>query len=403
MPDNPTKPPNLKVEAQRLMRAQQDVETLVQQYVARLLASHEGVEAHAGVLEAIIDAVSDPLLVYDPDGKILLANRAAVQIIGLNPLSVTRAEFLAKYKFLKSDGCTPFEPDELPYVVALRELRPVVAEGLVFGPRLPPDGLWIRSSEAPILNKNGVVVGVVALFQDISDRKRMERQRNSLATLITHDLKNHLAAEDMTIALLRDAVADKVDSNYLSLLDELQTANRRYLDISNTLLELYRADLYELESCRVLIDVAELLQAAVDLNTRQALAGGVRLSLNVQENVAPIMGIPAALRQSFHNLIQNSIEVSPEGTTIEIKASSDSDEVIVEVVDEGPGMSPDQVSNLFGHARVSAGVPTNIRSTGFGLYLSKLIIQAHAGKITCSSALGQGTTFTVELPTADNV
>jgi PAS domain S-box-containing protein len=389
---------NFKAQAHDLFEARAAVDSLIEIYVSRLVSNREELSAHAAVLEAILDSIGDAIAVFDTNGKILLVNSAAVKIIGSNPSSLNRSEVFSQYKIFHEDEITPVVEGETPYDIAMREGHTVRAENLVFGPNLPPEGIWVRISNSPIRNKNGEIIGSVLSFADITERKRLERQRNALATLITHDIKNHLAAQDITFAMLSSDFGANLDDSFRTLLSDLKAQNQKYLDIADTLLELYRSDLQQMESCRVAISIPEILKAAAEMNAKQAKAAGINIVVNTAQDIPAILGIPAALRQSFHNLIQNSIEVSQPGTTITVNAATATSYLLVTVTDQGPGMSPEQVSVLFDRRRVAGDIPTSQKSTGFGLYLARLIVEAHGGSLTCQSTLGEGTTFTIELP-----
>jgi signal transduction histidine kinase len=389
---------NLSAEAYDLFKARASVDTLIEQYVSRLVNNREALSAHAGVLEAIFESIGEAITVFDRAGKILLVNRATVDLFKTDASSKTRAEFMGRYSIFAEDGITRVPEGQTPFDIAMREGRTVRTENLMIGPNLPPEGIWVRLSNAPIKSKTGDIIGSVLTLSNISERKRLERQRNALATLITHDIKNHLAAQDITFEMLSTDLAGTLDPSFQGIVGDLQVQNRKFLDIADTLMELYRTDLQEMEFCRVAISVNDILQAAVTVSAMQAKSAGVNVILDVSKDSPTVLGIPAALRQSFHNLIQNSIEVSQPGTTITINTSATKTKVSISVTDEGPGMSPQQVSRLFDRGRVAADMPTSQRSTGFGLYLSRLIVESHGGSMYCQSELGKGTTLTVELP-----
>src|SRR5262249_24386588 len=158
---------------------------------------------------------------------------------------------------------------------------------------------------------------------------------------------NHLAAEDILFTMVKNEFGDKLDDDHRGFLEELRKSNRRYLDLANTLLELFRADMYQLDYCRTEIDPALLLQAAVDLNKQAALLADIPLTLTAEPGKAMIDAIPAALQQAFHNIIQNSVEASQAGQAINIGMSVTGSNVVVGIEDHGPGMPEEQVAKLF--------------------------------------------------------
>ena len=382
-----------------LFRIRKQLESLTELYIDRLVAGSEASHDSARFLQTILDALGDGLVVYDADEKIVLANQAAVRLAGSDMNQLTRGEWLQNYQFFRdAERKLPILEDERPYPIVVRERRMVQMEGLAIGPHLPPEGLWLRVNEAPIFDEKDNVVGVVALFQDITERKRLQTERDSLASLITHDLKNHLAAEGSVIELLSAEFEGNLDADQQELLSELADSNERYLGIANTLLEIYRTDLYATVSTRVATDVAELLDAAMRLNDRHAHQKNVQMKLNISETMPSIAGVPSALRQVFHNLIQNAVAASPAGGTVEIGLTKSPTHLTVTVTDRGNGMSEKQIDQLFDSTRAAFSIAKRSTSTGLGLYLCRLLIEAHNGSVSCKSAPDGGTTFSIELP-----
>jgi signal transduction histidine kinase len=381
-----------------LFYARQKLEALTKRYVEGLFASQEAAVGHAHLLSTILDSVGDALIVVDKHEKILLVNREAVRLGGWNMEEMDRSEFVRRYKFYKDEGKTLLPADEEPYAVALRERRCVQIEGFVTGEHLPVQGLWIRANAAPIIDDQGEILGVVTVLQDITERRRLQTQRDSLATLITHDLKNHLVSECAFLEMLKEDFADRLVGDDLKLLSELRDSNQRYLEIASTLLELYRTDLFVVESSRADVDIGKLLEAALALNQIEASKRGVSIQLVKTDSLPTIKGISSSLRQVLHNLLQNAIHASPAGGVVELSLTSNPTHVVVKVKDCGPGISAEHLSKLFEQSQVAAKFSVNPTSTGFGLYLCRLLVQAQGGSLTCESKPGEGALFILAMP-----
>jgi anti-sigma regulatory factor (Ser/Thr protein kinase) len=122
----------------------------------------------------------------------------------------------------------------------------------------------------------------------------------------------------------------------------------------------------------------------------------VTIAANVQPGLPHIDGDPVRLRQVLTNLIDNAVKYSPEGAPVEIRAAAVNGHVTVDVVDRGRGIDPrDQrvIFERFGRVR-----GTSKPGTGLGLYIAQAIAEAHGGTLKVSSAVGAGSTFTLELP-----
>ncbi len=375
-------------------------ESLVNLYLDVLSTSGKQLSQHTHVLSAILESIGDGVIVWDENERTILANRAMFELAGEDLINIPRSELLAAYEFFQNDAVTPLLPSALPYDLAISSGKPAEGEALIKGQKLPAEGIWIRVIAAPILDKNKQFLGVVSVIQNISERKKLERERNALATLITHDLKNHLGAWEMLFKLIGSQLKDGLNADYLELIEGLQSDNSQFLDLCNTLLELYRSDAFAGTSNRTCMELDQLVRSAVSLIEYRAETLGAKVSVQIDSDLPRVMGIPAAFRQGLHTLIQNAVEVVGKDGIVEVAVKTLGDSVLFEVKDNGPGMSEEMIKKLFDESRVAGTVPTGVRSTGFGLYLSRLLIEAQGGKIFCQSELGKGTTVSFVLPAA---
>ncbi len=387
-------------QADELFEVRDKLETLTKQFVDSLVSSKQEADTNAKLLHAILNSIGDGVIVFGKDERIILVNRAAANHAGWNMQQLTRSEFIRLYDLYKEDGVTLIPDEEQPFHIALNERRSARCEGKVFGPRLPKDGVWLRSVAAPVIDNEGELKGVVTVFSDITERKELQAQRDSLATLITHDLKNHLAAESMLLELFHDQFADKLAADELTLLSELKQSNQRYLDIASTLLEIHRTDMFGVQASRTSIPIGELINKVMALDAHFASMRQVELRITGKDEEATVLGIPTALQQVIHNLLQNAIFASEPGSAVEIRVNRDTSWVTIEIEDTGAGIEDDKISSLFNSTVPIKPLPNNPNSSSFGLYLSRKLVEHHGGKINCQSTLGRGTTFTVDLPIA---
>jgi signal transduction histidine kinase len=109
------------------------------------------------------------------------------------------------------------------------------------------------------------------------------------------------------------------------------------------------------------------------------------------------------MREAIDNLISNAIKYSPIGGRISVLVNDEDKRTVIRVADEGAGLSPEDLSRLFGRfQRLSAKPTAGESSTGLGLSIVKRIVDMHGGKVSANSAgPGQGSTFTITLPAAD--
>lgn len=383
--------------AEKLLKVRKDLEDLTSKYILEILESKESAHSHANKLMTILNSIGEGVLVFDTNLKLVLANQAASNIVGSAIPEMTRDEMRKSFRAYRKNTLKQVLAGEEPLVIAMKEKRVVTEELLVKGDLFPPEGLWVQITAAPVINEDGEILGGVSVFQNIHERTILQRQRDAVVSLLTHDFKNHFAAEYTVVELLKRDFLEKANDSERELLLELQKSSQHYADLGITLLEIFRADVAEQAKLKVDINLQEVLSAAMQLNSLNSARQKVSLDLVVPDGLPVMKGIVSAWRQVFHNLIQNGIEASSEGQTVTIKAEDNSQggvRVIIE--DNGIGMSQEQCDKIF-DANKTEMLRKSAYSSGFGLYLCRFLIEAQGGLISCTSKEGQGTKFVVEM------
>jgi PAS domain S-box-containing protein len=285
---------------------------------------------------------------------------------------------------------------------------------------------------SPLRDDNGNVVGISSIIRDVSERIRMEAEREQLLAR-EHDARvdaeyaRSLVEEQNERLLELDRMKDDFVASvshelrtpltsihgYLDLLvdggDNLTEEQRRFVDVvqrnSERLMTLV-ADLLsvaQVESGRIAlerarVDVAALLSDAMETARPAAAEKAIDLELECDALELPEAD-HARLGQVFDNLISNAIKFTPSGGRVTVRAFAQDSNAVVDVVDTGIGISSDDQTRLFERffrsAAASAGA---IQGTGLGLAISKAIVESHEGSISVDSAPGRGTTFRVVLP-----
>ena len=142
--------------------------------------------------------------------------------------------------------------------------------------------------------------------------------------------------------------------------------------------------------------VAEVSDTALMMGQRIQLEG-LRLVWEEPEDPVPVNADPARLRQVFVNILDNAVKYSPPGGAITIELLQDGRSAYVNVIDQGPGIAPEDLENVKTKFYKGKGA---VRGSGIGLAVVDEIVAAHGGALELQSRLGQGTTVTVRLPIA---
>ncbi len=286
---------------------------------------------------------------------------------------------------LRADRSLPF----IPILLITAYDKPSVVRGLDAG----ADDFIRKPVEIDELLAR--VRSLLRLKRSVDERDEIVQQRADFVSRLTHDLRTPLVAADRMLGLFLQGVLGEVPPRMAEALATMSRSNRNLLAMVNTLLEVYRfeegrkvfnflpVDLRQLvvEICQELAPLADEKKLVLEQTwpeDREILTHGDRLELH----------------RLFTNLVGNAIKFTDAGwikVTIAVRESA----WIVTVADSGPGISPEDRTQIFERFRQGKHKHTG---SGLGLHLAKRIAQSHGGDITVVSEPGQGSTFSVSLP-----
>jgi signal transduction histidine kinase len=241
-------------------------------------------------------------------------------------------------------------------------------------------------------------VGRVAVMQDITALKQIDRMRSQLLGTAAHDLKNPLNAIRLGADLLGDAPLTDLQRRALSM---MQRATESMTNLITSLLETIRVEstaMFTLEPCQI----TDLIRRSIE--DLRPLSEAKKHTVEFQPPSEPIliMGDPGRLNSVMTNLLSNAIKFTDANGHIRVRVSCDDDKVRVDVTDNGPGIPEDELPRVFDplfRGQNATRDPNNpIEGTGLGLALAKTMVEQHGGRIWVNSKVGEGSTFTFALP-----
>ena len=227
--------------------------------------------------------------------------------------------------------------------------------------------------------------------------------KNEILGTVAHDLKNPLGVILGRTEMLTELVAAGSSRESITAqVEHIRDATKRLTTMVDHLISDAMADAFDISIRREPVDIAALVSEVADAN--QPLAVNKQQSIAVSAPTNFMMMCDAdRMREAIDNLISNAIKYSPIGGRISVLVNDEESRTVIRVADEGAGLSPEDLSRLFGRfQRLSAKPTAGESSTGLGLSIVKRIVDMHGGKVSANSAgPGQGSTFTITLPAAD--
>jgi len=333
-------------------------------------------------LEAILSGLDEGVVALDKDETIAHINRAALGLLDLNSDVV---------------GKKIWEAVRIPKVQSM-------LEGALNDSVDPDRSLVVndRSLEVSILTMSsdtGSHVGVILVFQDMTERDRLDKIRSDFVANASHELKTPLAAIKGIIETIIDdeeMPKDVARKFFYRVLSQTNRLSKIVVD----LMQLSRFDSYRDQ--RVTRDrvelVSELRQVYIAFSVT-AEEQQVHLVLENVEDKIFVLGDSEALSQLISNLVENAIKYSPPDSTVVMRIEREKNFVVIRVKDNGIGISPAEQQRIFERFyRIDPARSRELGGTGLGLSIVKHIADVHDGSVEVTSQQGNGSMFTVRLP-----
>jgi PAS domain S-box-containing protein len=363
---------------------------LMEDVTAQVRLSEEvrRVERH---LASVVESAQDIVLSTDLEGRIFTWNTAAERLSGFS-LQEVREKALRDFCAGDDDGAM----DRVFAGLQTGKEAQMVECSL----KTKKDGripvAWIFS---PMKDHQGQTAGMVAVGRDLTERRKFEAQllqSQKLAALgvmaggIAHEIRNPLAA---CAAAAQFIMAGDITPEFRQeCAQKIHTGIQRASLIIEGLLRFARpSGKTDLRS----IDLAALLRETLDLVGNQARIDKIEVRFQRPPEAVRINGMAALLQQAFMNLFLNAIKAMPEGGVLSVDLGCANGEAWISIGDTGQGIAAADLNNIFDPFYTTAPVG---QGSGLGLSICYSIIKQHGGKIAVDSGQGQGSTFTVKLP-----
>ncbi len=338
------------------------------------------VEQERARLAAILASSTDAVLVVNRNGRIVLDNPAAWDIIGSQE---------------SKSGCLLSQSTNSEALINL--FQNVMHGGDTTGEIQLYDGRTFFANLSPVSVGKSGAIGWVATMQDVSHFKELNQLKNDFVNSVSHDLRSPLGSIMIAGSLIgQTGEVNDSQQELLTLIEGRVQAMRQLID---DLLDVGRieADIeMEMGPCNLTPIIDEVL---ADF-TPEAIDKDTLLTTDAENQDLPlVMANITRLRQAIHNLVGNALKYTPTGGKVVIKAYAQDDELRIQVADTGIGIPAGDQPHIFEKFyRVQGEHTIEIKGTGLGLSIVKGIVEKHNGRIWLESIFGEGSTFTIALP-----
>ena len=340
--------------------------------LAQAEAGQLSAETAAGRLEASLDSLRAGLVLCDRNGRVVAQNTAATQF-----LQARHGEALV--------------------VPVIKDLLEQARSGEPVTTRVELHAEPRRSYqvEAGPVERQGEMLGAVALVRDITEHDRIESVRRDFVANVSHELKTPIGA----LSLLADSLAADSDPEVVArLAGRMQFEIQR---VANTIDDLLTLAVLEDSSGRPdeRVDIGDVVAAATDRISETAEQRDIKVVSSLAAGLAPIRGSRLSLESAVFNLLDNAVKFSDPGGRVDVVVEDDGHALTLSVADEGIGIPPAEQSRIFERFyRVDRARSRNTGGTGLGLSIVRHVALNHGGDVSVTSREGYGTQFTIKLP-----
>ncbi len=348
----------------------------------------------AARLDAIFRASSATLLVYDARGSVVMQNDAAQEMLGYTEESRCGAMEQRIVKPLRTETpvSEPLLPERDPVA---RALRGEVVQGEVLRLHRPDREVWVSVYAAPILDDQGEVMGAVATAADITPVQQLSEMREDFLRCVSHDLRTPLTViQGQAQLLLRAVGKEGIDGRFVQSAEAIVSAARRMAITVKDLVDAGRMESQQLVLNRQPVDLALFLARL--LNDSRGGLDVDRVDVEIPGTLPPVSVDVDRLERVFTNLLSNALKYSPKETRVLVKAVFSGEEVTVSVVDQGSGIAYEELPHIFDRFYRTGSVG-KMEGLGLGLYITRMMVEAHKGRIWVESKLGEGSIFSFTL------
>lgn len=347
----------------------------------------------------LLESAPDAMVIVGRDGRIALVNSQLEQLFGYprEALLGQAVEMLVPERFRATHG------GHRTGFFGQPRTRAMGAGRVLHGRRRDGSEFPVEISLSPLETEEGLFAS--AAIRDATERRRFEqslqdanRMKSEFLANMSHELRTPLNGIIGFSEFLLDGKAGKLNDRQHEFMGDVLTSGKHLLRLINDVLDLSKIEAGRMDLLPETFAVAGAVEEVCSIASNAVPGKRIHLRQSVSPDVASVTLDRHRFNQILFNLVSNALKFTDEGT-VDVKVSRSGDELQLQVIDTGIGMSPEDLPKLFVEfQQLDSGASRRHQGTGLGLALTRRIAELQGGSVRVESKPGRGSTFTVLLP-----
>ncbi|MCF6148630.1 MAG: PAS domain S-box protein [Candidatus Kuenenia sp.] len=350
----------------------------------RLQAQHQTISDDEKKLLSIINNMNDAIIAVDLQQRIILINNTANVLFGI-PETLPGRDFL--WEKIRSETLHSL-------IKQIMKTNAGFTKEIEFN---APKKRLIQT-QFSLLQKDKNTYGILIVFHDITDLRKLENTRKEFVANVSHELRTPLTSIKGYVETLLENYT-KGDEHTFKCLNIIMKHTQRLDSLIKDILELSKLETNELKIELHELNIYECIEDILHTYNEHCAEKNQSFHLNISQNLPSVESNEYLLRQLLTNLIDNAIKYTHEGGNICLAIDSVNEHIRIEVSDTGIGIPQEHIPRIFERFyRIDPARSREMGGTGLGLSIVKHIVNLHNGSIKLESTVGKGSTFTIILP-----